>query len=48
VWIPEGKESFKREKISRVSALEESVIGTRDILSLKQGIKCSRRYLGGV
>ena len=44
----EEKVSSKREKSSRVAALEESGVAARDILSLKQGVKYSRRYLGGV
>ena len=47
-WIMEEKVSFKREKSSRVADLEESGIATRDILSLQQGAKDPRRYLGGV
>ena len=44
----EEKVSSKREKASRVAALEESGVATRDILSLKEGVKYSRRFLGGV
>ena len=40
--------SFEREKSSRVAALEESVVATRDILPLKQEEKDAGRYLGGV
>jgi len=45
---PGGKLFSKREKSSRVAALEESGVATRDILSVKEGVKYSRRYLGGV
>ena len=46
--IKEHTDSSRREKSSRVSALEESGVATRDVLSLKQGTKESGRYLGGV
>jgi len=40
--------SSKREKSFRLADLEESGVATRDILSLQQGAKDPRRYLGGV
>jgi len=43
---PGVKLSTKREKSFRVAALEESVVATRDILSLKLEEKDSGRYLG--
>jgi len=47
-WMLEEKVSSKREKSSRVAALEEYEAATRDFLSLKQRAKDSGRYLGGV
>jgi len=44
----EEKVSSKRGKSCRVASLEESRAATRDIVSLRQRTKDSRRYLGGV
>jgi len=44
----EEKLFSKREKSCRVASLEESGAATRDIVSLKQRTKDSRRCLGGV
>jgi len=46
-WIPEEKLFLKREKSSRVAALEKSGAATRDLWCLKQRTKDSRRCLGG-
>jgi len=40
--------SFKREKSSLSAALEESGVGTPDILYLKDRAKDYRRQMGGI
>jgi len=43
-WVQDKTLSSRREKSSRVAALEESGVATRDILSVKQGEKYSGIY----
>jgi len=45
--IKEHTDSLRREKSSRIAALEESGVATRDILSLKERAEDARRHLGG-